>query len=197
MPQIRKQLADALPETKITEFQSIAVARAEQRELVADERQAIVDEERRRHASVIADFEASRGRTETTLRRMAAVVGPLVVLACAVWVGLLALGNVRERRPEIGLLRALGKSSAYIASLLLGKAVLLGLLAGAVGFMFGLLTARGLGAGALGVASEFFSPSWTLLAWAMLGAPIVAAMASYLPILLAVTEDPAVVLREQ
>ena len=40
-----------------------------------------------------------------------------VVLAAAVWVGLLALVNVRERITEIGVFRALGKSSARIASL--------------------------------------------------------------------------------
>jgi ABC-type lipoprotein release transport system permease subunit len=36
-----------------------------------------------------------------------------------------------------------------------------------------------------------------ILLGALLGAPLVAAIASYLPTLLALTEDPAVVLRDQ
>jgi len=43
------------------------------------------------------------------------------VLAAAVWVGLLMLANVRERRIEIGILRALGKTSGMIAALFLGE----------------------------------------------------------------------------
>src|SRR5690606_11979119 len=42
LPKIRAQLEEVLPETRITEFQSIAVARAEQRDLVAEEREKMV-----------------------------------------------------------------------------------------------------------------------------------------------------------
>jgi putative ABC transport system permease protein len=131
------------------------------------------------------------------LETLAGVLSPLVVLACAVWVGLLALANVRERRTEIGLLRAIGKGSATIASLFLGKAVLVGLLGAVAGFALGTWLAHLLGANALDLATAQVSIRMSVLLYALVGAPLVAAIASYLPTISALTEDPAVALREQ
>ena len=171
---IRQQLAEVLPQTKITEFQSIALARAEQRALV----------------------EASGDLVERRLRMLAQVALPLVVVAAAVWVGLLSLANVRERRAEIGVLRALGKGSGLIAGLLLGKAVLVGLLGGLIGLVAGAGLAVGLGVWVLKVAAANIALPYPLLLGALLGAPVLSALAGYLPMLVALMQDPAVVLRE-
>ena len=174
LPQVRKQLADVLPETRITEFRTIALARAEQREAVKE----------------------SRKKVQGTLETLAAVITPVVVFASAIWVGLLALANVRERRTEIGLLRALGKRSSTIASLFLGKALLLGLLGAAVGVGLGLWTAQLLGVNVLGVTADYFSVQYGVILVALLGAPLLSALATYLPTLSALVQDPAVVLRD-
>lgn len=120
----------------------------------------------------------------------------MVVLACAVWVGLLALVNVNERRTEIGVLRAIGKSSGRIAALFLGKAVLLGLAGAALGFLLGSGASQLLGAHVLDVAPEWFGVDYRLLLGALLGAPLLSALASYLPTVVALRQDPAVVLRD-
>ena len=133
---------------------------------------------------------------ERRVETLAHVVPPVVVLGAAIWVGLLSLANVRQRRTEIGLLRALGKGSGLIAWLFLGKAVLLGLLGGLLGLVGGAWLAVGLGVGVLGVPVEHFALPYPLLLGALLGAPAVAALASYLPMLVGLTQDPAVVLRE-
>lgn len=185
LPLVRKQLAAVLPEAKVTEFQSIALARAEQRTLVADQR-----------AEIMANTRASRQGVQAMLETLSGVITPLVVLAAAIWVGLLALANVRQRRTEIGLLRALGKSSWMIGSLLLGKAVLLGLLGAAAGFALGSFLAAWLGVETLDVAGSLFQVRYDVLAYTLLGAPLLSAVASYLPTLVALTQDPAVVLRE-
>jgi putative ABC transport system permease protein len=174
LPLIRQQLSDVLPEARVTEFQSIALARAEQRLQVAD----------------------SRADIEGTLRTLVNVVTPIIVLACAIWVGLLALVNVRERRTEIGLLRALGKGSGMIASLFLGKAALLGFVGGAIGFALGSGLAAWLGVEALDVGRSVLALRYDVLVLALFGAPLLSALASYLPTLAALTQDPAVVLRE-
>lgn len=206
LPKIRAQLADVLPDTQITEFRSIAVARAEQREAVAEKQQVVLAQKKSNlvqsekiladRREILAKMAANRARIEGTMETLAGVITPLVVLASAVWVGLLALSNVRERRTEIGLLRALGKGSATIGCLFLGKAFLLGLFGAAVGFVLGTWLAGWLGAAALDATTGQFQPRYDVLLWALLGAPLLSALASYLPTLTALLQDPAVVLRE-
>jgi hypothetical protein len=206
LPHIRKQLEGILPETRITEFRSIALARSEQRGLVAAQQQEILGkmaenlaqreeilEERKAN---MAEMQASRDRIEGIVVTLADVVTPLVVIVSAIWVGLLALSNVRERRTEIGLFRALGKGSTMIASLFLGKAVLVGLIGAAAGYFSGDWIGRLLGETALGVTSDYLQARGDVFLYAILGAPLLSALASYLPTLAALLQDPAVVLRD-
>jgi len=164
LPTIRQSIAKALPETKVTEFRSLAVARAETRRMV---------------------------------EKYAAFFIPTVFLVCAVWVGLLALSNVRERRQEIGILRALGFGSARIAVLFLSKAVLLGLIGAAVGFAAGTGVALQFGPEIFRLTAKKISPVFGLLVWSAVAAPAICALASYLPAIVAITQDPAVTLREE
>jgi hypothetical protein len=215
---VTAQLEAVLPEARITEMRLQAIARQDQRNLV-EGHYAQAMEDYRAHRAKIAAAEAARRREiieqekahreqvmaqEATRRReiigllagVNRVVAPLVILACAIWVGLLAWSNVRERRTEIGLLRALGKGSFSIAALFLGKAILLGLVGGVFGCLLGFLLARALATSMFDVALEnsvFYS---VLAACTIAGAPLIAAMASYLPTLSAVNQDPAVVLME-
>jgi len=185
LPEVRKQLEAVLPETKIYEVGPKALARVEERALVAKNKE-----------EVLANWSAGRNRLQQRMESFAAIVTPLVVLAAAVWVGLLTWSNVRERHIEIGLLRALGKGSARIAMLFLGKALLLGVVGGALGFGVGALLARVILIDAMGVAPSNFQIPYTMLSWSILGAPVVCALASYLPALKAVLQDPAIVLRD-
>ena len=207
LPKIRAQVTQVLPDTKATEFRSIAVARAEQRGAVEErqreilgpmranlaEREKILSERKQK----LADMEASRDRVERILETLAATFTPLVVLASAVWIGLLALANVRQRRSEIGLLRAIGKGSGMIGSLLIGKAVLVGLLGGAAGFAVGVLLARWLGHRAFEMPAEQLAIGYPMFLAAVLGAPLVSTLASCLPMLVALTQDPSIALREE
>lgn len=210
--EIREQLETVLPDTRVTEFRSIAIARAEQRKLVAENRTAMIDETKADHARLLANqqeinrqlneqtaashqqiLEAKRQEredVEDSLIAMFNVTAPLVILICGVWIGLLAWHNVRERRPEIGILRALGKGSGSIAALFLGKALLLGLIGGAIGCGLGYLVAASFGQAALQSAG-------TWLIATIIGAPLVALLATYLPALFAIGQDPAIVLRDQ
>lgn len=122
---------------------------------------------------------------------------PLIVLVCATWAGLLAWSNVRQRRAEIGLLRALGKNSTGIISLLLGKALIVGLLGGILGSLAGLAIASQLAQSELlAVSADNFQAPKMLLLATIGGSPLLAALASYLPTLMAVQQDPAVVLMD-
>jgi ABC-type lipoprotein release transport system permease subunit len=141
----------------------------------------------------LADARAKQRQTST---RYFNVVTPMLLVACAVWVGLLAVQNVRERRAEIGLLRALGHTSTRIAGLFLGKAAMLGLLGAAAGYAIGLILALQVGPQVFPVTAGAIKPELAPLWQAVLLAPGFAALASFIPTVLAVTLDPAVALRE-
>ncbi len=183
---IRSQLEQVLPETRVSEFRSIALARAEQRDLV--ERQG---------QTMIQAIQQSRSEVQTILETLSAIITPMAVLGSAIWVGLLAWANVRERRSEIALWHALGKSPGKVATLFLGKAFLVGLLGGVLGLAVGAIIGWAFGIGLLGIAPERFDIPTELSLAALFGAPILAALASYLPTLSALSQDPAVILQDR
>jgi len=117
-------------------------------------------------------------------------------LASALFVGLMTWLNVRERRAEIGVLRALGKSGGKIAALFLGRALLLGLLGGVLGCAASYLLSPAIGQTAMEIAPEFFRTNWLLALATLAGAPLITVMASYLPTLSAIAQDPSVVLMD-
>jgi ABC-type antimicrobial peptide transport system permease subunit len=119
----------------------------------------------------------------------------VVVTGCALWIGVLAMLNVRERRQEIGVFHALGYGMPHIASLFLGKAVALGLIGALIGFAVGTGLSLWLGPGIFEVTASMIQPDYALLGWSMLLAPMFAALCSMIPTAIAVSEDPADILR--
>lgn len=173
---VQQQLEQVLPHAKVTEMTARASAREKERDLVAEKR-----------AEQLALVKQNRQQSEDSLRGLLSVITPLGVGVCGLFVGLLTWLNVRERRNEIGVLRALGRRASGIAAMILGKAALVGLLGGVVGCLAGVLAA----------ATYSSAPvDWTLVAITLVGAPLVAVVASYLPMLAALTQDPAHVLSD-
>jgi len=130
----------------------------------------------------------------------AAVMVPLVMVACAVWIGLLAFNNVRDRKTEIGIQRAIGFRARQIMFLFLTKFLVMGLLGGALGIFAGLGFGRWLGLtleediGGIAAAGEMFNPALLLLA--LITAPVLTVISAYLPTMVAIRQDPAEVLKE-
>ncbi|MBL9172864.1 MAG: hypothetical protein JNL10_04960 [Verrucomicrobiales bacterium] len=120
---------------------------------------------------------------------------PLTLGAAALWTGLLMMLNVRERRAEIGLWRALGWGSPPIAALFLGRAVLLGAAAAILGWALGTGAALHWGPGLFPVTSGALAPDLGFLRLALVATPALAAAASFLPAMMAVAQDPADTLR--
>lgn len=221
--QIRKEVATILPDTQVIEFQSKILIRYEARMRAAEEaKQALAQEKANRArlrkgrqefaAKSIADEKANRTRlrdqrksyavkavaaerdSRDRLKRQregfAAILVPLVCIAAVVWVGYMVFSNVRERLPEIGILRAIGFRRSQVFAIFLGKAVLVGVLGATLGCAGGF--AIGVAAGAGAPAAALFDP--TLLAAVLVLAPLLSALASWLPAMLAAQQDPAVVL---
>lgn len=185
LDKVRAEIAKALPETQVIEFQSQTLARAEARRRAATEAQDALQCEKE-----------NRAKLRQARANFAALAVPLVVAGSAAWIAFLTLGNVRERRVEIGILRALGLCSRQIIAIVLWRGVLIGLggavLGGAVGMLWG---ARWREVGPVAASSAvFFRP---ILLLAILGGTLlITLLASWLPALIAAQQHPAEVLKE-
>ena len=186
LSQIRRDVARILPETQVIEVDSKVVTRAEARERAGAAA-----------ATALAAEQLNRARMRGEVEKFAAWLIPMVIIGSTVWITLLALGNVRSRRNEIGILRALGLRSVQILNIFLAKAILLGIIGAFIGFFAGF--AIGVSSGELSVnmqsAAKLFNPLLFLLV--LFTAPLLAALASWIPALIAAGQDPAEVLREE
>ena len=173
--QIRVEIAGILPGTQVLERGPPALARAEARDQA---RQSAEDASKRRE-------------------RFAAVLAPLIWVGAAVWIGFLMLGNVRERRAEIGILRAIGFRSSQILLLFLGKAFLFGILGTLLGFVVGALAVASLGEMPAGW-ELLRNPEAPIHFGLALGLAVaLSVFASWIPALSAARQDPALVLQEE
>jgi len=189
---LTEQVTGLLPETKVIKLEREAAIRRATRASAG-----------KRAEQFLQLDEAGRQSLRSERQALAAWVVPLVVLGCIVWVGLMALGNVRARRSEIGILRAMGVRGGQVVGIFLGRAVVVGFLGAVVGYVLGFVLAvawdaRQAGEGLLTsgpAGAALFGPG--LLLGALLLAPLLSAAASLVPALLAAQEDPAMILREE
>ena len=126
-----------------------------------------------------------------------ALILPVTLLLCAAWIALLTMLNARQRRQEIGVMRALGHWSGSIAALFLGRAAIVGGVGAAVGFALGTWVSMQYGPDVFKMTSRMIQPIYGLLWASLLIAPAFAAISAVIPTMIAVTEDPAAMLREE
>ena len=121
---------------------------------------------------------------------------PVVFIVCAAWIGTLAMLNVKDRKQEIGVLRALGYGAGKVAVLFLGRAVLIGIMGAVVGYAAGTLLSLKFGPDIFRVTAKSIQPIYKLFVLSILIAPLFAAVSSFIPTIFAVTQDPALILRD-
>jgi putative ABC transport system permease protein len=138
----------------------------------------------------------ARARQRQMVQKKFEFLSPFLMCAGAVWVAVLSMLNVRERRSEIGIWRALGKRGGMIGGMFIGKAVLLGLVGGGIGFWVGNLLALEVGPDIFQVTAKAIRTEWNYFFWAVGLTPALAAAAAFMPAMMAVSQDPANTLRE-
>ncbi len=187
LPIIRKEIANILPGTQVIERGSRVIARAEARTKVEEQAKIAIQKE------IIA-----REDLRVVRERLASILTPVIVTACAVWIAVLGFTNVRTRREEIGILRAIGVRSRKIMVMFVSRHILLGVLGGALGFVAGVLAAVYFGSAheAAQIRMIDMDLPWTGLILASVGgAAALAVIAGWIPTIVAARQDPADVLR--
>jgi ABC-type lipoprotein release transport system permease subunit len=142
---------------------------------------------------IIAD---AREKQRHMYERYFAMLIPVLIFVSVIWIGTLAWFNVKERRKEIGILRAIGYGAGKIAYLFLGRAVLLGIAGAVLGFILGTAFSMIYGPDVFTVTAKAIQPIYSLLWWSLLAAPLFAAVASFIPAMMAISTDPAIILRD-
>jgi ABC-type lipoprotein release transport system permease subunit len=136
---------------------------------------------------------------KTTLNRMrqrSEIELMLLAVAASVIVGVLAWLNVRDRRSEIGILRAIGASTRKILALFLAKALVLGAIGSVLGCILGVVVAwlfESRLSDAVALSSLFVPGLFLVLIFLT---PAVTTIASWIPAVLAARQDAAAVLAE-
>ena len=149
------------------------------------------------YAMEMSNIARAREETRWMVDKAAGYIIPAVLVVCGLWVGVLALSNVRQRRAEIGVFRAMGVGTGPVAAVFLGRAVLVGLVGSLLGFGVGSWLALTLGPRLFQHTAKSLSVEWPLLGWSALLATVLCIVAAYIPTLIAITQDPAEVLREE
>jgi len=108
---LRDELATVAPELQVQRDADVANARVLQRAVLA--------------------------KQSGVIQRFHGVMLPVILIGVPIAIGAVTMLNVRDRKGEIGVLRALGKGSATVGALFLGKAVGLALLGAVVGVAAG------------------------------------------------------------
>lgn len=179
LAKVRQEIEAVLPDTQVIERSSEALARAEAR--------LKVDEDGKLALALEARHRLETGRER---ERMAGVLVPVILVACAAWIVLLTLGDVRARRTEIGILRSVGLRSGQIVFVFLAKAGIMGFVGGLAGLAAGLLAGARLG------GYPVLPHPAAVLPALLLTAPFLSLLCSWIPAMMAARQDPADILRE-
>ena len=150
------------------------------------------DRAAREAREAIAAEKLNRANIRQQQQELFAILVPVVFIGSGIWIALLFLANVRERKSEIGIFTAMGVKSGQIVFLFTGKALIMGAIGALAGYFLGVLIPSVL-------HRPFMFPAWSIihLILAFFLALILAGVASWIPAYLASLQDPAAVLREE
>ena len=135
------------------------------------------------------DIAQSRKALRAEVHTFAFILISLVSIAAAVLVFVMTVTNARERRSEVGILRAHGISRRQIALLFMGKAVITGLVGGLLGTAIGAVCLHWKTASLTSLGSEPFF-------WVVAVSVGISIIASALPSFIAASTSPSTILNQ-
>ena len=171
---LREEISAILPGTTLIEKGSRIITRAEARIRAKEEAVAAIASEKNARLQLRAEMEEFN-----------AILIPVVLAGCGLLIAFLFWSNVRERKSEIGILRAIGVGTGKILSLFIIRAMIIGLLGGLAGLIIG----------NFGASGGIF-PGHMLWLQVVGTAMFLALAGAWIPSYAGVSRDPALVLME-
>jgi len=184
--QVKNEVAAILPHTQVFEFSSLIAARADVRKRAAE-----------LHKEMMGDEIAHQSQLRAEKEKLASILVLILIAGASAWIFFLVLNNVRERRHEIGILRAIGFSRNMILQIFLGKSAIIGVTGGITGTVLGIILGviwSNTDAVTLGMQN---SVNLSVIILGLVLAPMLAVAAGLIPSIMAANQDPAAMLSEQ
>ncbi len=179
---IIKGVAEIIPGASVVEFTIRAKARAQARKVIAE----TADKE-------LKDIRASRAQLRKTLSGFSAIFSGFITLVSVALLLFLYGNNVRERKNEVAILRALGISIGSVHSLFMAKALILAFIGSITGSVTGIIAAFTVSAN----TGSFQLSNLLILTLAIiLAACFLSLFACWLPTRNTAARDPGLVLNE-
>jgi len=144
--------------------------------------------------SSIAD---ARENQRVMMNKYGAFIIPFIVISCLLVTALLFLQNVRIREREIGLLKAMGNTPAFILFMIIFKAFILGLAGCIIGFFIGNWVAEYFGKEIFRFTAMNIKPVWSVFYYTIVLFPLLWMLSSWIPALLATKVDAAKTLSKE
>lgn len=136
---IKKELLLILPDIQIIEVGSKALARATARNQTSAQADIIGKQILANGEKDIEKITAERAESRASLDKFRDILVPLITIGAFITLVILCILNVRHRKEEIGIFKALGVKNITILGLFVSKAFLIGILASILGIIGGYL----------------------------------------------------------
>lgn len=131
------------------------------------------------------------------LEKYFAVISACMAILIAIWIGALAMINIKEREQEIGILHAIGHSNGKISGIFLGKALIIGFVGAILGYLLGSFLAVKFGSAIFKITASSIRPMYSLFVWSVIVAPSFSTLSTFIPALIASIKNPAVIIKNQ
>ena len=171
---LRQEIGTILPGTQLIEKGSRIITRAEARRRAKSEALA-----------AIASEKDARLKLRSEMEEFNAVLIPVVLAGCGLLIAFLFWTNVRERKSEIGILRAIGVGTGKILSLFIIRALFMGIIGGIIGMLAGSFAVSGSGI-----------PEYALFLQVVGISLFLSLAGAWIPSYAGISQDPALVLME-
>lgn len=138
----------------------------------------------------------AREKQRQMVDKYMALLLPVFLTICAIWIITFSILNVMQRKTEIALFRSLGFGVGYIIRLIVFRAILVGLVGAVLAYYSATYFGIHYGPEVFSVTARSIKALPHLLYYSLLLAPTFAFVASLLSIVIAVSQEPAKVLKE-
>jgi len=145
----------------------------------------------------ISNIADARENQRLMMNKYGSFIIPFVIISALLISGLLFYSNVLNRRQEIGLLKAMGRSKIYISSIILLKAFILGLAGSIAGFFTGSVLAEYFGKEIFRFTAMDIKPLWMVFGLSIIIFPVLWMLSSWIPALVATQIDAARTLSQE